>query len=204
MMRRLLARIAPAPADRRALFLGSLIVVPALVIQLGLRPLFRSWSATSAELATERGLLAREEGLVAASASWPARAQTGERDLLAAAPALFDGRDLVAASGTLAGVAAQRATAHRVFIQQTELRPSAEVGGEVTSLAIDVRGASDLRGLLGWIADLEAGKRLIRVERIHFERSPSVDPAIDDETISFSATLRGFALTADSTSGVAR
>lgn len=197
MLDRLLRRIAPTPADRRALRLGAMIVVPALFIQLVARPLWRSWGEMEGDLASERSLLAREEALVADAELWPTRYQTGERRLLAEAPKLFDGRDLVAASGSLAGLVAQRAAAHRVFLQQTELRPSTPVDGGVTAIELELRGASDLRGLLGWLADLEDGKRLVRVERIHFERSPT-DPAIDAETISFSATVRGYALASDS------
>lgn len=189
--------------DRRALLIGALILGPAIAIKLLLLPLVRSWSDLRAEIATERSLLAREEQLLLEGESWATRARADGDRLLAAAPRLYNGADPVAGAGALAGYLSQHAVARRVFLQQTELRPTTLAGEGVVALAVELRGSTDLEGLLRFVQDLEGGKPLVRVERIHVERSerPAFGPRVDEEVLSFSLTVRGFALATDSIGG---
>lgn len=190
-------------ADRRAVLLGALILGPAIALKLVLIPLVRSWSDLRAEVTSERALLAREEQLVSEANVWPARYKTDGERLLASAPRLYDGADPVAGAGALAGYLSQRAVARRVFIQQTELRPTASAGEGVTAIGVELRGSTDLEGLLRFVQDLESGRPLVRVERIHVERPDggTFGATADEEVLDFSLTVRGFALAVDSTAG---
>ncbi len=187
--------------DRRAVLIGAMILGPAVALKLVLLPLVRNWSDLRADIASERSLLAREEQLLAEADRWPARFTADGARLLAAAPRLYDGADQVAGAGALAGYLAQRATVRRVFLQQTELRPTEKAGEGVSALGVELRGSTDLEGLLRFVQDLESGKPLVRVERIHIEKGerPSFGAHDDEEVLSFSLTVRGFALTTDST-----
>jgi len=199
-MKRLLSRWQRLGAgDRRAILLGALILGPAVALKLVLIPLVRSWSDLRAEIATERSLLAREEELLAGADRWPARYTADGARLLAAAPRLYDGADQVAGAGALASYLAQRAAARRVFLQQTELRPTEKAGEGVSALGVELRGSTDLEGLLRFVQDLESGKPLVRVERVHVEKAErtSFGTRDDEEVLSFSLTVRGFALTTD-------
>jgi hypothetical protein len=187
--------------DRRAILLGAMILGPAVALKLVLLPLVRSWSDLRAEIATERSLLAREEELLSEADRWPVRYTADGARLLAAAPRLYDGADQVAGAGALASYLAQRATARRVFLQQTELRPTEKAGEGVSALGVELRGSTDLEGLLRFVQDIENGKPLVRVERVHIERAerPSFGAHDDEEVLSFSLAVRGFALSTDST-----
>ena len=100
--------------------------------------------------------------------------------------------------GALASYVAQRATAHRVFLQQTELRPTTLAGPGLTALTIEIRGDADLAGFLRFLQDVETGRPLVRVERIYVERTGGAPAGMpgDEEVLAFSATVRGFALSA--------
>lgn len=190
-----------SPGDRRAIRIGGMLLAPAIVLKLLLLPLWHAHVDLRDRLASERGLLAREEGLLAQAQLWPLRATGSEQRLLAAAPHLYDGADPVAGAGALASYLAQRAAARRLFLQQTELAPSATAGSGVTALTVEIRGNGDLDGFLHFLQDLEGGRSLVRVERIHVERigGQAYGVATDEEVLSFAATVRGFALTTDST-----
>lgn len=182
--------------DRRAISLGALILGPAVLFKLILLPAVRGWSDLRAEVATERSLLGREEQLLAEADLWPARYRGDEARLLAAAPRLYDGADPVAGAGALAGYLSQRAIQRRVFLQQTELRPTTAAGQGVTAIAVELRGSTDLEGLLRFVQDLESGRPLVRVERVHIEKTdrPPFAAQAGEEVLSFSLTVRGFAL----------
>jgi len=65
----------------------------------------------------------------------------------------------------------------------------------VRTLSEDIRGESDLQGLLEFLQALERGPKLVRVSRLDISR-PTRD-ADDIETILFSATVSAYALAHD-------
>ncbi|MEO7999711.1 MAG: hypothetical protein ABI852_19825, partial [Gemmatimonadaceae bacterium] len=62
----------------------------------------------------------------------------------------------------------------------------------VRTLSEDIRGESDLQGVLEFLQALEQGPKLVRVTRIDISR-PTRD-ADDIETLLFAATVTAFAL----------
>jgi hypothetical protein len=189
-----------AVKDRRAITLGTTILAPALLLKLVVLPGIGALTSLREEVARERDLLTREEQLLREADRWPVRYREGEARLIAAAPQLYDGADPVAGAGALAGYLSQRAVARRVFLQQTELRPTIEAGPGVTALSVELRGSTDLEGLVRFMHDIESGRPLVRVERVHVERTarPAFGSSTDEQVLSFSLTVRGFALTTDS------
>lgn len=90
-----------SPRERRALVLGLGIVVPALFAQFGASPYLRALSAMDQRLVRERELLQRELSVLGEAERYPVRAGRLETVLLARAPRLFGGSDLLSAAGAL-------------------------------------------------------------------------------------------------------
>lgn len=183
-------------SERRTLRWGALCVGVAILYAGAVRPAARWYGDTRERLARERDLLSRERAIVRDAGLWPGRFAIARRDLLAEAPRLFDGSDTLAAVGNVARYVTSQALAERVYIQAAEPRPVVTAGDGVAALVIEVRGVSDLRGLLGFLQAIDRGPRLVRIERLAIvpqERAPGL-PVVDDESLGFVATVRGFAL----------
>ena len=63
------------------------------------------------------------------------------------------------------------------------------------TLSEDIRGESDLQGILEFLQALEHGPKLVRVSRVDMSR-PTRD-ADDIETVLFAATITAYALPAE-------
>jgi hypothetical protein len=60
-------------------------------------------------------------------------------------------------------------------------------------LRIEIRGESDLQGILTLLNTLETGEKLIRFEKLDISHAPGTEDD-DFETLSIAATVSGFAL----------
>ncbi|MEJ2218701.1 MAG: hypothetical protein P8099_19100, partial [Gemmatimonadota bacterium] len=67
--------------DRRAIRLGLVVLLPAFVLGLGVRPYASAWMRARDRLESERALLGRERALVDAAPSF-GRAEATERSAL--------------------------------------------------------------------------------------------------------------------------
>ncbi len=181
--------------DRRALTLGALLAVPAVLFQLGVKPYLHATSELRGRVAREQDLLAREQTLLAELKSYPVRLQRAEATLLREAPRLFAGPDLVAASAALSNYVSGKAAASRVFVQRSETAtPAADEG--VARLAVDLHAVGDLEGILSFLQALESGPKLVTVSRLMIgkaERLTAGQPR-DEEVLSLTASIGGYAL----------
>ena len=181
--------------DRRALTLGALLAVPAVLVQLAVKPYLHSMADLRGRVAREQDLLRREQTLLAELKSYPARLRRSEAVLLREAPRLFAGPDLVAASAALSSYVSGKAAASRVFVQRSETgTPSAEDG--VARLAVDLHAVGDLEGILSFLQALESGPKLVTVSRLIIGKAERLNPgeAGDEEVLSVTASVGGYAL----------
>lgn len=191
---RVAARISPR--ERRALVLGLCIVVPALFIRIAARPYLLALSAVDERLARERELLKRELSVLGEAKWYPGQAEAVEAALLARAPRLFGGTDLLSAAAGLSGYVAARAVEHRVFVQHSEARvvpASGETG--LATLELDIQAVGDLEGITGLVFALEGGSKLVSVERLALAGTDRAGLSGDnDGALRLAATVVGYAL----------
>jgi hypothetical protein len=186
-------------ADRRALFIGAVIVVPSLLFVFGVKPWSAALSDVRAQLSVERDAYSRERAAVSAAQRNPQMQHVADSAMQATAPRLFAGRDDVMASAEVATYLGETARANHVWLQEAATRPATALDGGVRALHVELRGESDLRGILGFLKTLESGGKLIHVQRldISVQAGRSDEPGV--ETLALSASIVGYAIPAGAT-----
>jgi type II secretory pathway component PulM len=189
------------PRDRRALRTGAWLLGPLLFASLVLRPYATSTLASYSMLDDERGLLEREARAVKELPRDIATLQATAAALTAAAPRLFNGADPVTASADLARYATAAATECGLKLEQSETETRLDTSGERRSnpvapagppdgsLRVSIRARGGILGIFDFLRAMEAGPKLVRVERIEIVRA-SADDAFDG-TLTLMATLSG-------------
>jgi hypothetical protein len=180
--------------DRRALWLGALLVLPALGFVFAVRPYLAALDSTRDQLAAERGALARERAAVAAAERNPEYQLVADSLMRAAVPTLFSGRDDVMATAELVSYLGAVANENDVWLQNATTRPSTTTESGVRALHVALRAESDLAGLLRFLRALEQGDRLLRVERLDVSVRPTDFTDSGVEPVTIAATVTAFAL----------
>jgi len=183
--------------ERRTIRLAAFVVLPAIAYSMVIRPLASSFTGLENQVAQERDLYRREQGLLreqsAAERDYGRQAAT----LLDQSPRLFDGRDTVTAAAELVSYVTGQAATHRVFVQSSETGASDTGEDGILRIQVEVRGVSDVAGLLGWLGAMERGRKLVRVTQL------SVLPAAElgsssstggSELLGLTLVVEGFAL----------
>lgn len=182
--------------DRRAIILGAVVVLPALVFIYGVRPYQAAMAATRDELETARLALSREKAVVAARPTAPGGQQSADSALTMVEPRLFEGRDDAIASAQLAAYLGSVARRSRVLMQDANTRPSTSSSEGIRTLRVEVRAESDIQGVATFLHNLESGQKLVRVDRLEISRVPGLEERNGFETLSIAATIAGFAFNA--------
>lgn len=179
--------------DRRAVLLGTAVLLPALAFIWGVRPYINALDDARSELTAQRNALAREQAAVTSAKENPRLRQLADSAMQAMQPKLFSGRDDVMASALLASYVGDLAAKARVWLQDANTRPAVLGKDGVRALQVDIRGQSDLRGTMRFLQALQRGSKLIRVDKLDVSRAAgsSDDPM---ETLTITATISGFAL----------
>jgi hypothetical protein len=185
-----------SPKDRRAIILGAVLVLPALIFIYGVRPYRASLTDTRDELETARLALSREKAAVAVTDTNPAGLRTADSALTMVAPRLFEGRDDAIASAQLAAYLGTVARRSRVLMQDANTRPSIASPEGIRTLRVEVRAESDVQGIATFLHNLESGSKLVRVDRLEISRVPGLEDKNGYETLSIAATIAGFAFNA--------
>ncbi len=189
-----MARRTLSTRDRRALWLGALVLLPALFFVYGVKPYLAALDSARDSLSAERLALARERAAVQAAERNPGMQSLADSLVREMSPRLFAGRDDVIATAELVSHLGDVAREHDVWLQNATTRPS-EVGeAGVRTLHVAVRAESDLEGLLRFLQALERGNKLIRVERLDVSVTPNVFSDTDVEPVTISATITGYAM----------
>jgi hypothetical protein len=179
--------------DRRAVSLGGLVLLPALLFIWVVRPYRAALADARDQLATERSTLARERAAIETARRNPQLQHVADSAMRAMRPRLFEGKDDVMASAELASYLGEVAGRTRVWLQDASTRPSLAAAEGVRTLRVDIRAESDLLGALLFLRELERGDKLVRVDRLDISRTSRGD---DDEmeTLTIAATVSGFSV----------
>jgi hypothetical protein len=181
--------------DRRAIIIGAVILLPALFFIWGVRPYRAALTEARDELETARIALSREKAAVGVTGANPQAQRSADSALMMTAPRLFEGRDDAIASAQLGGVARRS----RVLMQDANTRPSTTSPEGVRTLRVEVRAETDVQGVATFLHNLEAGNKLVRVDRLEISRVAGLEDKNGFETLSIAATISGFAFAATPT-----
>ena len=184
-----------SPKDRRAIILGAVLVLPALIFIWGVRPYRAAMAETHDELETARLALSREKAAVAGKPTAPGGQQLADSALTLVGPRLFEGRDDAIASAQLAAYLGTVARRSRVLMEDANTRPSMTSPEGIRTLRVEVRAESDIQGIATFLHNLESGTKLVRVDRLEISRVPGLEDKNGYETLSVAATIVGFAFT---------
>jgi hypothetical protein len=78
-------------------------------------------------------------------------------------------------------------------MEDANTRPSAASPEGIRTLRVEVRAESDIQGITTFLHNLEAGQKLVRVDRLEISRVPGLEDKNGFETLSIAATIAGFA-----------
>jgi hypothetical protein len=180
--------------DKRTLTIGALLLIPALLWRFGVVPYRASLDDMRDRLTTERDALSRERGAVLTAQRNPALQRMTDSALHVMEPRLFEGTDDVIASSGLAAYVGDVARGRHVWVQDAATRPATSTTAGVRTLHVEIRGESDLRGILTFLDALEHGDKLVRIERLDVSRGLSGPGNEQAETLTISATIAGYAM----------
>lgn len=178
------ARFTLSRRDRRAVMVGALLLVPALAWRLVLQPYVRARSDLSARVSEQRALLARELAVVGAARRMTSDLRRAQRQFATRQARLLPGREPLAATGTLVTLVGDEARRSAVLLNAVASRQPEPAAGGLVGVRIEMRGRSDLQGLLEWLGALEAGARLLRVDALTVTGGP--------EVLRVGAVIRGY------------
>ena len=178
-----------SPSDRRALTLGAAIVLPSLFFVFGVKPYRAALADVQQQLTVEREAFSRERAAVSAAKRNPEMQHVADSAMQAMAPRLFTGRDDVMASAEVATYLGDVARASHVWLQDASTRPATALDGGVRALHVEIRGESDLRGILEFVKSLESGGKFIRVQRLDVSAQPGRSDQPGTETLALSASI---------------
>ncbi len=190
-------------SDRRALMLGAAVIVPSLLFVFGVIPYRATLANVEQQLVTERSALARERAAVLAATRNPQLQHLADSAMQAMTPRLFAGHDDVIASAEVASYVGAVARASHVWLQEASTRPATSLDGGVRALHVEIRGESDLRGILQLVSTLEGGGKLVRVQRIDISSQPGRSDQPGAETLALSASIVGYAIPEQAAAGAA-
>lgn len=179
--------------DRRAVILGTIVLLPGLLWIWAVLPYRAALSDVRDQLATERATLARELAAIETARLNPRLQHIADSAMRAMRPRLFEGRDNDMASAELVSYLGNVAHRTRLWLKDATTRPATQTPDGVRTLRVEIRGESDLLGTLMFLQALERGDKLVRVDRLDISRSPRADPK-EGETLSIAATVSGFAV----------
>lgn len=185
---------AMSPGDRRALILGAAIIVPSLFFVFGVKPYRAALADVEQQLSVERDAFSRERAAVSAARRNPLMQHVADSAMQAMSPRLFAGRDDVMASAEVASYLGEVARGNHVWLQDASTRPATALDGGVRALHVEIRGESDLRGILAFVKTLESGSKFIRVQRLDISTQPGRSDQPGTETLALSASIVGYAI----------
>lgn len=189
---------ATSARDRRAVRLGSLVLAAGLAYAVVVRPYVSALSDVRERTRIERDLFERERSLITEASGFPDRMRSAEAAVETLGPRLLPGDPSVAA-GVMVAYLVERAESSRVFVQSSESRAPEQAGPGLVSVRVEMRAASDLRGLLAFLAAVEQGPKLVHLERLAIERGPEMRSVNGDlrssevQVVTIHATLSGYA-----------
>jgi len=175
--------------ERRAVWLGGAIIVAALLV----RGVPTAARAVEERLEATRALVARsaqERRLVTEAPARQVLMRERVRALVDLAPALLGTEGVAEGAATLTGELNVLAMRHRVTLQQLNPQPDSAMGPFV-AVTVRFQAETDLAGLTGFLADVEAGPRLLSLTDLAITVADATGPT---ERVRVDGAVRGFVL----------
>jgi hypothetical protein len=191
-------------SDRRALTLGAIVVVPSLFFVFAVKPYIAALNDVRQQLSVESDAFARERAAVSAAKRNPLMQHLADSAMQAMSPRLFEGRDDVMASAEVATYLGEIARSNHVWLQDASTRPATALDGGVRALHVEIRGESDLRGIMEFTKSLESGNKFIRIQRLDISTQPGRSDQPGTETLALSASIVGYAIPDPAAAATAR
>lgn len=172
-------------SDRRALSIGGMIVMPALLLALVGRPYLHETAERRAAIEQEQALYARELGLVRAHAS-------GELALLArqgrdySRNHMFISRDETLLYARATAYFAAIASSAGVLLEDGAVLTNDSTDTGVRTQDLALRGAGDVGAVLTFLNRVENGPIVMSVERLQLIPNENASAA----ELSFAADVR--------------
>lgn len=161
-----------SPRDRRAVIVGTAVLLPALSWGLGVRPYRNYLGDIEERIAAERALLQRERALLERATTLPGAVAAATADAERAELRLVRAPNAPLAEAELTAYLQSVAAASRVLLDEiraVELRRNDSLPAEVRPIRLSVAGESDLEGVVTMLQRLEASPLLIRVRELTVE-----------------------------------
>ncbi len=164
--------------DRRALMLGGVLLIPALLYIGVVKPYLGAISSVREQIEEERTMLRREQTLAKRLPALPEEKLAASAKLRQEAARLFAGEDELVATGNLAEYIATIADENGVLLQQSETRNGVTVAPGVRAIQVEVRADGDVYGIMHFLQQLETGNKLVRIGRLSIERGRNLVSAM--------------------------
>lgn len=187
-----------APRDRRAVLLGALVLVPALLWVAAVQPYRAALADVRERTATERALLQRELALIDAGAT-PAVVMEMEARAQRAALRLVSAPNAPLAEAEVTGFLQELARLSRVLLQELrgveDRRGRAQEPALLRPIRLAVRGESDLEGVMTFLQRIESSPLLMRVTELSVEphREGRDGTRRPDGAVTFSMQIEAYA-----------
>ena len=189
--------------DRRAVGLGALVLVPALLWTFALSPYLERLAERRDRLAAERRALLAERELLASEDRYPRAVEAGLGRLRELRPRLLDGRSEGMAAAGLAQLLEDWARASRVHLVRVEPGTVRGLESRLQAVPVALQGESDLQGLLEFLAALSGSEKILRVGSLQVSRRGAGPGGVGEgvEVLSFALSVVGLALEPEEGSG---
>lgn len=187
---RIVARFrALSHKDRRALLIGSLLLLPPLFWIGVARPWMGAVTETRETVLQEAELLARERALMERGPTLPADLEKARLQLERKEARLLQSGNAALAEAAIASTIEEIARANNSLL--LEVRGTARPRGEpeplgLLPLRLNVRVESDFQGLLGFLHAMESDPLLIRLIGLSMERG-------EGATMTLTAVIEAYA-----------
>jgi hypothetical protein len=172
--------------ERRALLLGLVISLSALVSVYGVLPFVRHWQAREGVIAAETQRLARLRGL--ANAEPRLRDVVSQRvaALEAGPQRLLSGRTAALAASTLQTLLQDFADQSRVTVSRLDVAGAPDSTAGLPAIPATVSAIGDIYGITELLALIQHGPRLLEIA----ELSVRPNPALRGELLQLTVTIR--------------
>lgn len=196
-----------SPRDRRAIYLGLGILLPALFYVLGVKPYRSALEDVRNRVAVQRGLLERELALLTSAGTLAGELQVARDEAEVHEDRLVQAPSGVLAESEITDFLESSAVRSRVLLEQIrggELGRGENPPPGLSVVRLHLAGESDLEGVLTFLDEIEKSRLLIRVRGFALEPEvsrPETSGAESDGTsrpvptgvVGFQLIVDGFA-----------
>lgn len=159
-------------SDRRAITIGATVLAPFILFFAVIKPYRASIIDLHDRAASERALLAREEGLIQIGPSLPQMAKDAGERAQRANMRLVSGANRALEEAQLTEYLERTASLSRVLLQEsrgTEPPRGTDTTGVVRPMRLAIKGESDLKGVLTYVQRIESSPLLLHIAELSME-----------------------------------